>query len=147
MSTGRFTILVVDDSLTVRVGLERTLVHEGFHVQLAASNTEAETRLAGAAFALVILDVHLGDGSSLPLLRRLTSGHYGRRIRSLVISGSEGIAARLDALSNGDDFVAKPYDSSFIADRVRSLCGLPQLEQRTACRAHRRSWKQPRTSR
>lgn len=123
MSTGRGSILVVDDSLTIRMGLERTLLREGFHVELASARAEAEALLARAPFALVILDLNLADGSSMPLLRRLNSGHYRRQIPGLVISGSEGIDVRLEALSAGADFIAKPYDGAFLVDRVRSLCG------------------------
>jgi DNA-binding response OmpR family regulator len=128
----RFTkppILVVDDSLTVRMSLRDALSRD-FDVHLAGTRHEAESMLSKTRFALVVLDVHLTDGDSSPLLRRLVStSFYDTATPVLVLSGAEGIAPRLDALRAGADFVGKPYAPRFIVDRAKDLLGEPHTPQ------------------
>ena len=107
------------------MGLRKTLLEDGFQVELAAGIGEAETLLARAPFALVVLDRQLPDGDSMGLLHKLTSGQDARSTPVLMISGAETLEARLDALRFGGDFVAKPYDPAFVLQRVRALTGLP----------------------
>jgi len=127
------TILVVDDSPTVRMGLKATFVNVGIKVEIAAGLLEAETQLDRSPFALVVLDLHLPDGETWPLLRRVTSGHFGKPTPVIMISGSEKIDARLDALMLGADFIAKPCDPRFIIDRAATLAGL-ELKERSGTR-------------
>ncbi|HET7542043.1 MAG TPA: response regulator, partial [Polyangiaceae bacterium] len=127
------TILVIDDSPTVRMGLKATFLEVGIKVEIAAGLAEAEAQLDRSSFALVVLDRHLPDGETLPLLRRLTTGHFGKPTPVIMISGSDKIEARLDALALGADFIAKPCDPRFIVDRAAALATL-ELSERTGAR-------------
>jgi DNA-binding response OmpR family regulator len=130
------TILVIDDSPTVRMGLKATFLDVGIKVEIAAGLAEAEAQLDRSPFALVVLDLHLADGESFPLLRRLTTGHFAKPTPVIMISGSEKLEARLDALALGADFIAKPCDPRFIVDRAAVLAGL-ELPDRPATRPSR----------
>jgi DNA-binding response OmpR family regulator len=123
------TLLVVDDSLTVRMSLRDALVRH-FRIEHASSRSEAEELLARTSVALVVLDLQLMDGDSTPLLRQLLSSHFGRPIPVLVLSGNDALATRLEALRLGADFVAKPYDPRLILERAQLLLGLPTTPAR-----------------
>ena len=64
-------MLVVDDSLTVRMDLEEAFAAAAFEPVLAADLGTARRLLAAERFALVVLDVLLPDGDGLELLAEL----------------------------------------------------------------------------
>lgn len=120
----RPTVLIVDDSFTVRLGLRRTFLEDGFQVEVAADIGEAEALLERSPFTAVVLDRHLPDGDAMGLLHKLTFGHYARYTPVLMLASDETLEARFDALRFGGDFVAKPYDPGFVLHRVRALAGM-----------------------
>ena len=63
-------ILVVDDERLIRTTLERALPTLGHQVEAADSAAGARAALARKRFDLVVLDLKLGDGSGLDVLRR-----------------------------------------------------------------------------
>lgn len=136
MPITRPTVLIVDDSLTVRMGLRRTFLEDGFQVELASGIGEAEALLERSPFAAVVLDRYLPDGDAMGLLHKLTAGHYARYTPVLMLSGTETLEARFDALRLGGDFVAKPYHPGFVLHRVRALAGLVPSD-RSANRPYR----------
>jgi DNA-binding response OmpR family regulator len=74
-------VLVVDDSLTVRMDLAEALGAAGFSVTPAESARAARDALAETPHALVVLDVVLPDGDGLDFLRELRSGTSTASIR------------------------------------------------------------------
>ena len=64
-------ILIVDDSLTVRMDLSEAFEAAGFSTLLASSVSEARALLAREAILAVILDVILPDEDGLELLREI----------------------------------------------------------------------------
>src|SRR5690242_18143479 len=71
---GQLSILIVDDSLTVRMDLKETFESAGFRVTPAETLATARAALAERAFSLVILDILLPDGDGIDLLREIKSG-------------------------------------------------------------------------
>ena len=55
-------ILVVEDDFFLRDGLSELLTKEGYEPVTAQNAAEAQARLAGDKFSLIILDVMLPDG-------------------------------------------------------------------------------------
>jgi DNA-binding response OmpR family regulator len=121
------SILVVDDSLTVRLGLRDALAGASFRVEVASSNAEARELLDRGKYAFVVLDLHLTDGDSTPLLLHLVSSYYRRPGSVLVLSGTDALETRVEMLRLGADFIAKPYDVRFLKHRVRRMLGLPMV--------------------
>jgi two-component system response regulator RegA len=81
-------VLLVDDSEPNRLTLGSLLEDEGHEVDLAASMNEGRAALQrpGAAYDLVLLDLHLGDGLGTKLLPVVRERLPGARV--LLISGS-----------------------------------------------------------
>lgn len=65
------SILLVDDSLTVRMDLREAFESAGFRVVLCQTAAEARTALARQRFSLIVLDVILPDGDGIYLLREI----------------------------------------------------------------------------
>src|SRR5579871_3102552 len=64
-------ILIVDDSLTVRMDLGEAFESAGFSVNMAENLLAARNALARHTFSLALLDVLLQDGDGIDLLREI----------------------------------------------------------------------------
>jgi two-component system NtrC family sensor kinase len=118
------TVLIVDDSLTVRMDLHEAFEAAGFTTILCASGAEAGDALAGAHFDVAVLDVFVPDADGVDLLRALRA-HPGRaRTVTMLLSSEADVAGRLHSLGTGaDEYVGKPYDAGYVVARARQLLG------------------------
>ncbi len=74
----RISVLVVDDSASVREFHRNVLEWIGYDVSLAGNYMEADQALSGGRFGGVIFDNDIGSGrTGIDLLRDLRSGVYG----------------------------------------------------------------------
>ena len=99
-------ILIIDDELNIRTSLRNALDKRGHDCVTAKSFAEGQ-QYAQAEFDIVLLDVLLGDGSGLDLLREITL----RRPQACVvmISGHADIDTAVKAIQLGAyDFIEKP---------------------------------------
>ena len=120
-------ILIVDDSLTVRMDLAEHLAGAGFAVTTSATLAAAREALAGAAFALVVLDVQLPDGDGIELLRALRGDPLTATMPVMMLSGEAEVRDRVRGLRTGaDDYVGKPYDPDYVVSRARTLVAARQ---------------------
>jgi PAS domain S-box-containing protein len=127
-------VLVVDDSLTVRMDLGEALEASGLEAVLCATLADARTRLARDEFALVILDVLLPDGDGLELLREIKAAPATAALPVILLSSEAEVADRIRGLRTGaDEYVGKPYDAIYLAARARALVqgGAPKPEHPT----------------
>ena len=67
------TVLVVDDSLTVRMDIDEALQAAAFKTVLCENLAAARRALLENTVSLVVLDVVLPDGDGLDFLRELKS--------------------------------------------------------------------------
>ncbi len=112
------TILIVEDDPILRFTLAMDLNDAGFAVREAASTDEAETVLGtGAPIDLIVTDIEMpGARNGLDLAKAVRAFHPD--IRSIVVSGRVPPA---DIVGVADAFFGKPYDTSRLIRRIRSL--------------------------
>ncbi|GLY00271.1 MULTISPECIES: response regulator [Actinoplanes] len=116
------TVLIVDDSLTVRMDLHEAFSDDGFATILCATGAEARDAFTAGTFDAAVLDVLLPDADGLELLTELR-GTHGEVVTMLLSSESE-VSDRLAGLRIGaDEYVGKPYDSGYVVARTRQLLG------------------------
>jgi two-component system, NtrC family, sensor kinase len=116
------TVLIVDDSLTVRMDLADAFERAGFHSLPCANAYEARQSLAREAIALVILDVVLPDVDGVELLKELRDNSATRDLPILMLSTEAEVKDRIRGLQTGaDDYVGKPYDTGYVIARGREL--------------------------
>jgi two-component system response regulator PilR (NtrC family) len=115
-------LLVVDDEPDLRTLYELTLVREGYAVETAGSVGEAWAVLGERAFAAVITDMRLPDGTGLELLQRLERD--ARAEKTIVITAYGSAQGAVEALKCGAyDYLTKPVDLRQFRAVVASALG------------------------
>src|SRR5688572_32024559 len=100
------TVLIVDDSLTVRMDLAEAFESEEMETRLAPTIAAARGALSERRFDLMILDVLLPDGNGVELLRELRRDPATSQVPILMLSGEADVKDRILGLEHGaDDYV------------------------------------------
>src|SRR3984957_8122830 len=116
------TVLIVDDSLAVRMDLKEAFEDAGFQTIVCASAAAARQAFADAAMSIAVLDVLLPDGNGVELLMELRASAGTSGIVVLMLSTEAEVTDRLRGLRTGaDEYVGKPYDTHYVVARAREL--------------------------
>jgi DNA-binding response OmpR family regulator len=115
-------VLIVDDSLTVRMDLVGAFEAAGFRCLPCASLAEARTALAASTVDLVVLDMLLPDGEGIELLGEIRGNARAAHAPILMLSTEAEVKDRIRGLQTGaDEYVGKPYDTLYVISRAREL--------------------------
>ncbi|HEX6277732.1 MAG TPA: response regulator [Polyangiaceae bacterium] len=113
-------VLIVDDSLTVRMDLAEAFESAGFEVSLADTAAAALAIAREQRVDAIVLDVVLPDADGLDLLETINA--FDPRPPVILLSTEAEVAHRIRGLRTGaDDYVGKPYDRGYIVARAREL--------------------------
>lgn len=117
-------ILVVDDSLTVRMDLQEAFQSAGFATVACETGAQARTAIAGQRFSLIVLDVILPDADGVELLREIKNTAATASIPVILLSTEAEVSDRVRGMKTGaDDYVSKPYDTAHVVARAHQLIG------------------------
>ncbi len=115
-------VLLVDDSLTVRMDLSEALEEAGFDVVPVASLADARRSLGDGGIDLVVLDVVLPDGDGVELLSELRGADGGEFLPVILLSSEAEVEDRIRGLRRGaNEYVGKPYDAEYVVARAAQL--------------------------
>jgi two-component system, NtrC family, sensor kinase len=115
-------ILIVDDSLTVRMDLVEAFEAAGFQTVPCATVGEAREAMARQRVSLLILDVLLPDADGIEFLRELRSTQNGAELPVLLLSTEAEVRDRIRGLTTGaNEYVGKPYDTGHVVARATEL--------------------------
>jgi PAS domain S-box-containing protein len=118
-------ILIVDDSLTVRMDLGEALQSAGFDTVLCADIRSAGEALAYDRAALVVLDILLSDGSGLDFLKTLRRLPTTAHVPVLLLSTKEEVKSRVQPMDLSEVvFIGKPYDLAGVVAQALTLTQL-----------------------
>jgi two-component system OmpR family response regulator len=113
-------LLVVEDEPDLAATLRKSLVEEGFAVDVVSDGQDALWQASSIAYDVVILDLMLPGLSGIDILRSLRAA--GNRVPVLVLTARDGSADKISALNTGaDDYLTKPFTFAELLARVRAL--------------------------
>lgn len=160
------SLLIVDDDAPLCQRLARAMERRGFLVATAESVQSGIAAVSENAPAFAVVDLRLGDGSGLEIVKTLRKARPGARI--VMLTGYGNIATAVAAVKAGAlDYLPKPADADAVerallaseaalppppedpmsADRVRwehiqriyELCGRNVSETARRLNMHRRT--------
>jgi two-component system response regulator MprA len=115
-----FTVLVVDDDVSIRRMLERTLAAEGYRVEAAADGGAALAAVERSMPDLLVLDVAMPGVDGLTVCRRLRKAGVAAPI--LLLTARDAVGDRVAGLDAGaDDYLVKPFATEELLARARAL--------------------------
>ena len=118
----QYTIAVVDDDPSLGRALTRLLSVFGYAVELFASSSEFLRVAARSQADCLVVDIDLGDGSGLDMVRRLSSS--GFRIPIIFMSGSQDDSVLVQCRELGCiAFLRKPFAHSLLMDAIAKAIG------------------------
>jgi DNA-binding response OmpR family regulator len=124
-------VLILDDSLTVRMDLDAVFRAGGFGTTLCRTVAEARRAIARDRHALVVLDVQLPDGSGVDLLAELRADPATAATPVMLLSTEAAVGDRIRGLAVGaNDYIGKPYDAAYVLARARELVSRPNAGER-----------------
>src|SRR5271163_874853 len=111
------SILVVDDEIEIREGLEALLTSENFQVTLADTGAAGLQKLEDNPYDLMLLDVSLPDRNGLELLREIRRRDPNLSVILITAFGSIDMA-RAAFKGGAQDFITKPWANDELVAQV-----------------------------
>ncbi len=131
-ATTHATVLVVDDSISVRKALERILAPRGFTVLAAESAAKALTMIDEHNPDLVIADVVMPETDGFELAKQLKNDPARRR-PVLLISGIVGPDVVTKAKAAGAlGVVEKPFTADELVPRLKAALAPPETPDKVS---------------
>jgi two-component system, chemotaxis family, chemotaxis protein CheY len=128
MSTTAATVLVIDDSPTVRTLARSSLERAGFSVIDACDGAEAMARLDGQPIGVIVCDLSMPRMDGMGFLQHVRSHPRYKFTPLAVLSTDTRTEVRNSTRAAGAQaFITKPCTPATLVDAVRRLCvGAPQ---------------------
>jgi DNA-binding response OmpR family regulator len=115
-------IMIIDDSLTVRMDLGEAFRDAGFEIILCASAAEAREALMQNAPAVIVLDILLPDADGIEFLTEIRSTRATEGIPVMLLSSEAEVKDRVRGLTRGaSEYIGKPYEGSYVVARAKAL--------------------------
>ncbi len=118
-------VLVVEDSPDIARLVQRSLILEGYEVDVANDGCGALAVVRDAPPDLIVLDLMLPDIDGMEICRRVRAmeAAYGQPpVPVLMLTALDSVPDRVSGLDAGaDDYLTKPFAITELMARVRSL--------------------------
>jgi chemosensory pili system protein ChpA (sensor histidine kinase/response regulator) len=116
------TVMVVDDSVTVRKVTQRLLAREGYQVMLAKDGIDALRQLQDTVPDVMLLDIEMPRMDGFDLTTNLRGDDRWKHLPIVMITSRTADKHRSHALSLGvDAFLGKPYDEDELLQLVAAF--------------------------
>lgn len=113
-------LLLVEDDVALREGLQQALTIQGFAVNAVATGGQALAVARSGDCDCVILDLGLPDIDGLTVLKQLRQ--KWPRLPVLILTARDGLDDRISGLDLGaDDYLVKPFAAAELFARLRVI--------------------------
>src|SRR5215472_14420296 len=124
----RGKILVIDDEVDIREGLELLLTTEGYLAETAQNGTEGLQKLTTNSYDLVLLDLMMPDISGMEVLEEVR--RRDRETPIFMITAYGSVEAAVSALKLGaNDYFSKPWDNEKLLIEIDRMIARRDLER------------------
>ena len=118
------TVMVVDDSITVRKVTSRLLERNQFEVLTAKDGVDASTQLQEVQPDIILLDIEMPKMDGFELATIVKSDPDLKHIPIIMITSRTGQKHKERALSIGvDDYMGKPFGEEMLLTSIEKLIG------------------------
>ncbi|HMS75324.1 response regulator transcription factor [Gordonia sp. (in: high G+C Gram-positive bacteria)] len=120
-------ILLVEDDRNVAETVRRTLVSQGWVVEVAGDGVSGLNSAVGSQFDVIVLDIMLPGLNGYEVVRRMRAAKVWTPV--LMLTAKSGEYDLADALDLGaDDYLTKPFSVVVLIARLRALArrGAPE---------------------
>ena len=124
-------VLLVDDSLTLRMITSDFIIHEGHEVITANDGEEGIRQFLSSAPDLILLDVQLPKMDGYEVARRIRGLDEEHWIPIIFLSAmvkDEDVAMGIDA--GGDDYLTKPVSQAILASKLKAMQRIADMRSR-----------------
>lgn len=119
------TVMVVDDSVTVRKVTTRFLEREGFNVITAKDGVDALQVLQGRIPDVMLLDIEMPRMDGFEVAKNMRTSEEWADIPIIMITSRTGGKHREHALSIGvNHYLGKPYQEELLLESINELLGI-----------------------
>ncbi len=121
----RITVMVVDDSITVRKVTTRLLQQHGFEVVTAKDGVDAMGQLQECVPDMMLLDIEMPRMDGFELATHLRNDERFRHVPITMITSRTGDKHRERAREIGvDHYLGKPYQENELLETIHRLIGI-----------------------
>ena len=118
------TVMVVDDSVTVRKVTSRFLEREGYTVVTAKDGADALMQLQDKLPDIMLLDIEMPRMDGFEVAKNIRSSSRLKHIPIIMITSRTGDKHRDRALSLGvNKYLGKPYQEDVLLSNIHELLG------------------------
>jgi DNA-binding response OmpR family regulator len=120
-------ILIVEDEVSMRMGLSDNLDFEGYEVDTAENGAEGLDMIMKNSYDLVLLDVMLPKMSGFDVCKAVRSNNIATPIIMLTAKGEE-IDKVLGLEIGADDYITKPFSLRELLARIKAILRRSTME-------------------
>ncbi|HKI37964.1 MAG TPA: diguanylate cyclase [Gemmataceae bacterium] len=129
---GPLSIVVADDNPVELLLLSDYLRTAGHNVHPARDGAEALRLVLEVNPQMVITDWVMPEMDGAALVKALRQTKMGRQFYVIMLTGSQGEDAQVEAFAAGaDDYMVKPFSPKLLAARLRACARLVRLQEET----------------
>ncbi len=113
------TLLIIDDSLTVRMQIKEMLENNGYHIFLARDGYEGLKILESRKPDAVLLDILMPEISGLEVCKIIKSTDHLKHIPVIILTHVSDTENKVAGLKSGaDDYITKPFEIEELNARI-----------------------------
>jgi len=113
-------VLVIEDTVKLAAAIAEAMSRAQFNCEIATNLREAQNKVSGADYDLMLLDLSLPDGDGLDFLRKLRAEAI--RTPVIVLTARGGLNDRISGLDDGaDDYLVKPFELDEMISRCKAV--------------------------
>lgn len=116
------TILIVDDSPSIREAISSTLEDVGFDICIGENGLDAQKHLAGGHLDLIITDLHMPEVNGIELIKVVRENPTYQYTPVLLLTTESQASMRQDAKAAGaTGWLVKPFEKQKLLAVIKKV--------------------------